>query len=70
MCGITGFWSARPLGADAASATALTMAERLRHRGPDDHGVWTDAAGAVALGHRRLSIVDLSAAGHQPMRSR
>jgi asparagine synthase (glutamine-hydrolysing) len=70
MCGITGFWTARPIGAVAASATALAMAERLRHRGPDDHGVWTGPAGAVALGHRRLSIVDLSAAGHQPMRSR
>jgi asparagine synthase (glutamine-hydrolysing) len=70
MCGITGFWTARPIGAEAATAMALSMAERLRHRGPDDHGVWTDPSGAVALGHRRLSIVDLSAAGHQPMRSR
>lgn len=46
------------------------MADRLRHRGPDDDGTWTSADGAVAFGHRRLSIVDLSAAGHQPMRSR
>lgn len=70
MCGITGFWTERPAGADAAAATVRAMADRLRHRGPDDDGTWTTADGAVAFGHRRLSIVDLSAAGHQPMRSR
>jgi asparagine synthase (glutamine-hydrolysing) len=43
------------------------MAKTLRHRGPDDAGLWTDAAAGVALAHRRLSIVDLSSAGHQPM---
>src|SRR5215216_3500706 len=43
------------------------MTNALTHRGPDDHGQWTDAAHRVALGHRRLSIVDLSLAGHQPM---
>ena len=39
------------------------------HRGPDDSGVWVDPASGVALAFRRLSIIDLSAAGHQPMRS-
>ena len=45
------------------------MADCIVHRGPDDHGVWTSADGSVAFGHRRLSIVDLSPAGHQPMTS-
>ncbi|MEY3680049.1 MAG: Asparagine synthetase 1, partial [Actinomycetota bacterium] len=46
------------------------MADCIVHRGPDDHGVWASPDGSVAFGHRRLSIVDLSAAGHQPMTSR
>lgn len=43
------------------------MADALVHRGPDDAGAWADAAGVIAMGHRRLSIVDLTPAGHQPM---
>lgn len=69
MCGIAGFWAQRPHGGERAAALVQAMADRLAHRGPDGSGVWVDDAGAVALGHRRLAIVDLSAAGHQPMRS-
>ncbi|MGV0953516.1 MAG: asparagine synthase (glutamine-hydrolyzing) [Fluviibacter sp.] len=69
MCGITGFIT-KPGHPDALlEPIARTMADRLVHRGPDDAGVWADAGAGVALGHRRLAIVDLSAAGHQPMAS-
>ena len=68
MCGIAGFVS-RPGRFDGQALTAL--AERacaaLRHRGPDDEGVWIDEAAGVALAHRRLAILDLSPEGHQPM---
>jgi len=66
MCGITGFLDLRS-DAAADSAVALAMAARIFHRGPDDAGAW--AEGPVALAHRRLSILDLSPAGHQPMHS-
>src|SRR5260370_40715124 len=45
------------------------MADQLSHRGPDDSGVWVDRQAGVAFGHRRLSILDLSPDGHQPMHS-
>ena len=66
MCGIVGIWRRR--GADGAE-TAHRMASRLVHRGPDDEGIWTDDSVGIALGFRRLSIIDLSPAGHQPMMS-
>ncbi|HVM05330.1 MAG TPA: asparagine synthase (glutamine-hydrolyzing) [Acidimicrobiales bacterium] len=68
MCGIAGVLDpGRATSADVLAGTAAAMAERLRHRGPDDDGVWVDGAAGVALGHRRLSIVDLSVEGRQPM---
>lgn len=69
MCGFAGVWSSRPCSAEALAQQADGMAERLRHRGPDDRGVWVDPDAALALAHRRLSIVDLSPMGHQPMAS-
>lgn len=70
MCGITGFLG-RPNSPDRLTAQVSRMADALVHRGPDDSGAWADSfdGGSVALGFRRLSIIDLSAAGHQPMRS-
>ena len=66
MCGIAGIWRRR--GGNAGE-TAQRMSSRLVHRGPDDAGVWHDPATGVALGFRRLSIIDTSPAGHQPMQS-
>ncbi len=70
MCGFVGsFDSSANVNADELTRRATQMADAIRHRGPDDSGVWVDAAAGIALGHRRLSIIDLSAAGHQPMAS-
>lgn len=69
MCGLTGFWQPIPADPEALRALALRMAARIAHRGPDDADAWVDATAGLALGHRRLSIVDLSPAGHQPMAS-
>ena len=67
MCGITGFVGLDGGGVEDARAQVSAMADTLNHRGPDDGGVWVDADAGVALGHRRLSILDLSPEGHQPM---
>lgn len=68
MCGITGLLSARAdTQPEVLARTVLAMTATLTHRGPDDAGTWVDAEAGVALGHRRLSILDLSPAGHQPM---
>ena len=70
MCGITGFWTrGEPGNAEAAAAIAGRMADALRHRGPDDGGVWSDPAAGLHFGFRRLAIIDVSAAGAQPMQS-
>jgi asparagine synthase (glutamine-hydrolysing) len=67
MCGVVGFITSKNL---VTPALVTDMASALAHRGPDDSGCWLDPAAGIALGHRRLSIVDLSPAGHQPMESR
>lgn len=69
MCGLAGFLGYRHLSPGAIETTALRMGEAIRHRGPDDSGVWRDDSAEVALAHRRLSILDLSPSGHQPMAS-
>jgi len=68
MCGFTGFWQ-RGSANDDLGRIARSMSDCITHRGPDDSGVWVSEDEALALAHRRLSIVDLSAAGHQPMLS-
>ncbi len=67
MCGFAGYLS-RSVQENMAE-TVSNMAETISYRGPDDSGTWVDETVGVALSHRRLSIVDLSHAGHQPMHS-
>jgi asparagine synthase (glutamine-hydrolysing) len=67
MCGLTGYIDHRPATRQTHEAIVRAMAQTLYHRGPDDDGVWVDAEAGVALGFRRLSIIDLSPLGHQPM---
>ena len=66
MCGITGIL--QPAGSNLAQR-AGAMTRTLVHRGPDGGDVWVDPDAGIALGHRRLAIIDLSPAGHQPMTS-
>lgn len=70
MCGIAGFWRPSGASADIATRSLGRMTDALAHRGPDADGHWVDAERGVALGHRRLSIVDLSPTGAQPMKSK
>lgn len=70
MCGLAGFFERTgATNAEEARAIAENMSAAIRHRGPDDEDVWCDMEAGIALGHRRLSIIDLSAHGHQPMAS-
>jgi len=65
LCGIAGF-----LGSvDKPEELLTNMANAIQHRGPDDKGIWLDQAKEIGLAHTRLSILDLSSAGHQPMHS-
>jgi asparagine synthase (glutamine-hydrolysing) len=70
VCGISGFWNiSRSYSYDQMMEMIENMTQVLYHRGPDSSGVWINPDDGVALGHRRLSILDLSPLGHQPMRS-
>jgi asparagine synthase (glutamine-hydrolysing) len=67
MCGIAGLLDATAGRNVSLAGTIAAMTGALDHRGPDDSGVWSDEASGLALGFRRLAIIDLSMAGHQPM---
>src|SRR3954452_2481672 len=69
MCGICGFFTSSKarLSAEQAELALRRITTALSHRGPDDAGFWMDPKAGLAFGHRRLSILDLSPAGHQPM---
>ena len=70
MCGIAGLFDlSRGQPAGALDRAVRNMIDTLTHRGPDGQGTFVDEAGGVALGHRRLSVIDLSEAGAQPMTS-
>jgi len=70
MCGFAGYLGAIPFQAKAEQQSLLKrMTDAIIHRGPDDAGYWCDGEHGIGLGHRRLSIIDLSAEGHQPMQS-
>jgi asparagine synthase (glutamine-hydrolysing) len=70
MCGIVGYLTPGGFAdAERAASTVEAMRDRIIHRGPDDAGTWLDPEAGLAFGFRRLSIMDLSPAGHQPMLS-
>jgi asparagine synthase (glutamine-hydrolysing) len=69
MCGIAGLWQPMPASVGELQRLARPMADAIAHRGPDDAGLWCDPDAGLVLAHRRLAILDLSPAGHQPMRS-
>lgn len=69
MCGVAGFLAAPNAAPETLARLATSMAGRLQSRGPDGAGCWVSASAGIALGHRRLAVIDLSAAGSQPMQS-
>ena len=69
MCGITGFLTTKKLSTESFFSTATKMNNCLTHRGPDSDGIWSDSNSGIVLAHRRLSILDLSSQGNQPMLS-
>src|SRR5574341_1303065 len=70
MCGITGFLNTtKSYTREELTSIVTAMSDMIRHRGPDDSGEWVDEGSGIALGFRRLAILDLSPTGHQPMLS-
>jgi asparagine synthase (glutamine-hydrolysing) len=69
MCRIVGFWDLKYKGSYSLEDVVTDMRDTLIHGGPDDAGNYTEKNRGLALGHRRLSILDLSAHGHQPMKN-
>lgn len=69
MCGVAGLLHSAPTSEAELINFAVAMAGAIAHRGPDDFGFWSDPALGLALAHQRLSVLDLSPAGHQPMAS-
>ncbi len=70
MCGLTGFWDfSTRFNEEQLTAIATNMAKNIQNRGPDGYGVWSNVKVGFAMAHRRLSIIDLTDAGKQPMHS-
>jgi asparagine synthase (glutamine-hydrolysing) len=67
MCGFAGFLSETPLDPKISGEIVTRMCDAISHRGPDDSGIWNDPKCHITLGHRRLSIMDISKKGAQPM---
>ena len=67
MCGFAGYIQRGGVREEQARSIAMAMAAAVAHRGPDDSGVWVDGKAGIALAHQRLSVLELSPAGHQPM---
>ena len=69
MCGIAGFYNFENFSQEKIESIARQMGDSLTHRGPDSFGFWVDQTSEITFIHRRLSILDLSNAGNQPMHS-
>ncbi|HET9361641.1 MAG TPA: hypothetical protein VFO58_17935, partial [Vicinamibacterales bacterium] len=67
MCGLAGLLSVAGFSRDELDAHVSRMIAPIAHRGPDDSGAWVDEQAGIALGFRRLAIIDVSPQGHQPM---
>lgn len=69
MCGIAGYYSPQGMEGESLERIVRKMTDTMHHRGPDDSGTWVESSSGIGFGHRRLSILDLSSQGRQPMTS-